>query len=392
MDFTAPQALQLPKPIMGYFPITFLERGLAIPFTTPQLAGTRMRPGERVPLELLIPNPTGGRGVYILPSTNLQVLCRPSLHDLRLIMLIAERNGITPSAIRVAALDVASEGLAGREAIAAAHHARQAEQRSLLQTNFEMLLALLRQIDPRPSGEASTDSESVEALERRAHAAVANVAPELGLAPSDAARLLKALAEVFVPIGVGGSRATARIPALFAGLAELRQEATEWWQTKPDDGALEAALLAMVADLTLRCMRVTMGDAHAMTKDMRGLLHAWHSNEAKIAKRIARSEWLIDGWDRIIQMWRDSRARPSRRDVLDEITQMLPVIPKEAAEWFSIRLDMQEQLLRHRRKIVLYEDWRTGHSLYDEIARNEHALARTAVLGTDGSTGAEAWG
>src|ERR1700712_5461419 len=49
-----------------YHPTTFLERGVAVPFTTPMLAGTRARPAEKQGLELVIPNPSGGRGVYIM--------------------------------------------------------------------------------------------------------------------------------------------------------------------------------------------------------------------------------------------------------------------------------------------------------------------------------------
>ena len=380
MNHTAPNSLHLPKPIMGYFPITFIERGLALPFTTPALAGTRVRPGERVPLELLIPNPPGGRGIYILPSTDLQGLCRPSLHDLRLVMLIAERAAITPSAIRLAALDVAGEGLAGREAIAAAERARAAEERAALETNFEMLLALLRQVDPaqtRPGQGTAAD------LERRARAVVARIAPELGLPPAEVARLLETLAAAYVPAGVGRSKPAARIPILHANLLDLRKQAQEWWRNHPDDGGLEAGLLAMVADLTLRCLDVALSEVQGLTQDMRGLLRVWHAEQAETAQRIARVDWLIDGWDRITEAWRASAALPSRRDALWEITQMLPVMPKEATDWFNIGLEMQEDLMRHRRRIVLNEDWRTGVTVFDEIARNEQVLASTTALVAD---------
>ncbi len=39
----------------GFLPTTFLERGVAVPFTTPLLAGSRTRPGERNQLELIVP-------------------------------------------------------------------------------------------------------------------------------------------------------------------------------------------------------------------------------------------------------------------------------------------------------------------------------------------------
>ena len=58
--------------IQAYLPATFLERGVAVPFTTPMLAGTRARPSERGGTELLVPNPSGGTGVYILPWGSLR--------------------------------------------------------------------------------------------------------------------------------------------------------------------------------------------------------------------------------------------------------------------------------------------------------------------------------
>ena len=39
--------ITLPKPVLGYHPGTFLERGASVPFITPQLNGARARPGSR---------------------------------------------------------------------------------------------------------------------------------------------------------------------------------------------------------------------------------------------------------------------------------------------------------------------------------------------------------
>jgi hypothetical protein len=39
MQTAAALGLELPKPIHGYQPSTFLERGVVVPYTTPHLAG-----------------------------------------------------------------------------------------------------------------------------------------------------------------------------------------------------------------------------------------------------------------------------------------------------------------------------------------------------------------
>jgi hypothetical protein len=370
-------AVALPKPVLGYFPTTFLERGVAIPFTTPQLAGTRVRPGERVPLELLVPNPAGGRGVYILAWTEVDALCRPSLHDQHLIDLVAERQAITPAAIRVAALDTAIEGLAGRSAGSAARQLMQHDAKVMLETNFDMLLTLLRQVHPMAGGQASAlDAPSV--IEARARAAVAAVAPELGMSTVEVARHLEELASVYQPLGVGTTRGTARIPALVGVLARVRQEAAQWWQAHPDEGGKEAAMLAMVADLTLSCVRVALADAYTLLDDLRDLMRRWQADAPGVARLVARPEWLMDGWDRIIQHWDAAHGTTARRVMLCEIAVMLPVLPREAADWARCSLGLQDDILRYRRKIVLFEDWRTGASLFDMVARNEMLLTRTS--------------
>jgi hypothetical protein len=80
------------KPVESFLPATFLERGVAVPFTTPQLNGARARPGERRPLELIIPNPSGGRGVYILPLEGIHDFCTLTINDRRLADGITKRS------------------------------------------------------------------------------------------------------------------------------------------------------------------------------------------------------------------------------------------------------------------------------------------------------------
>lgn len=380
MSFAAPKPVQLPQPLQGYYPATFRERGLAIPFTTPQLAGARVRPGERAPLEMLVPNPAGGRGIYIIAATDIHGLCRPTLHDLRLIELIGARNAVSPGGIRAIALEVAEDGLAGRSAIAAAQECRANLARGLLETNFEMLLALLKQVDPQ-FARAFGGAQSSAAIEARAKAAIAAIAPELGMAAREVAQLLEDLAVLFLPIGIGTTRGNAPIPRIVAALGELRQEAAQWWQTQPDDGGPEAGMLAMTAELTLTCVRQTLTEAYALTSELRTLLRRRLAEPETVAELVARPEWLTDGWERIIALWRTARAGVNRRDIMAEIVTMLPVIPKEAGEWMNVGLGMQEELMRHRRKIVLYEDWRTGASLLDVMERNEHLLTHSVWYG-----------
>jgi len=97
-----------------YQPASFVERGLDAPFTAPLLAGARLRALNRSGIELVVPNPSGGRGVYILPWNSARTLCRPTVHDLRLYEELRRVPALTPGSVRLAARVVAIQGLAGQ--------------------------------------------------------------------------------------------------------------------------------------------------------------------------------------------------------------------------------------------------------------------------------------
>ena len=49
----------------SFVPRTFLDWGVAVPFTTPLLSSGRVRSGRRGRPEMLMPNPSGGHGLYV---------------------------------------------------------------------------------------------------------------------------------------------------------------------------------------------------------------------------------------------------------------------------------------------------------------------------------------
>ena len=143
-----------------YHPITFLERGVTVPFTTPLLAGTRARPAGRADLELVVPNPSGGKGVYVMRWHAVMALCRPTLHDRMLNERIALLDNVTPRDISRLGRTVAAEGFAGEDASVAAMLADKAERAERLLNNYLLLTAVIAQTGP----DGSTDtSESAPA-------------------------------------------------------------------------------------------------------------------------------------------------------------------------------------------------------------------------------------
>lgn len=70
-----------PSPARPVVPPTmFTDRGVTVPFTTPLLASTRARRSDRQVLELIVPNPSGARGVYSPAAADITALGRSTVH------------------------------------------------------------------------------------------------------------------------------------------------------------------------------------------------------------------------------------------------------------------------------------------------------------------------
>ena len=101
-------------------PVRCAERGVAAPFTSPLLFATRLRLGTGVGIEVLVPNPAGREGSFVLSWTAATEAFQPSLADQALIEalnpLLVAGVELQPEHVRQAARLAAGTGLAGREA------------------------------------------------------------------------------------------------------------------------------------------------------------------------------------------------------------------------------------------------------------------------------------
>jgi hypothetical protein len=369
-------ALRLPL-TQSYHPVTFLERGVAVPFTTPMLMGARARPAERGGPELVVPSPSGSRGVYVLAWNGVRELCQPTVHDRRLNEVVAALSSVTPSAIRKAARDVAAEGLAGREAIAAAGVARDAEHREAMVANFMLLMALVQQMEPGEAHAVSPVRGVDSALETRAKRVIARIAPRLGRDPDAIAASLEEMAPLFASTGMEGSPVEGRAARALGVLSRVRAETAEWSQSRTDESAALAGMVATVADLTISCTEATLAEAHTLTADMTRLLRRWTTEPARIRELAARPEWLLDGWEQVCLLWLTATEDAARRAALPEMALLVPIVPREAGDWLGGTVNM-DAALRVRRTVSLNEDWRTGTAVFELIARNEHLRALAA--------------
>ncbi|HET7881634.1 MAG TPA: hypothetical protein VFL55_12160 [Acetobacteraceae bacterium] len=354
------------RTVDAFVPTTFLERGVAVPFTTPPLSGARVRPGERKPLELIVNNPAGGRGVYIVAWDDVGEVYSLTLNDRRLTEAVGRLRGVTPDKIRHAAREVAGEGLAGRGVVAAARRAQTADELAQIQANFDLLLELVRQTEHKTEDATPPEKARPYELEQRGRRAVARIAPKLGRTPEAVAIALEELAAAFRSIGV---RNSARVPEEIETIVRVRQELMAWSESK------EALLAANAADMTVALAKSTLADAQALPRDMKALLRLWSATPGDVEQLLARPDWLLDGWDRICAVW-DTAA--DRYEALVEMLALIPLIPSEADLWLSRRFGPLVDLPHYRSRVVRQlEDWRTGITVSDLVARNEVLLEKS---------------
>ncbi len=361
-------------PSRTFQPTTFLDRGASVPFTSPMLTGARVRPSDRIGLEMIVPNPSGGRGHYILPWTDIGALCRPTVHDVQLTERIAALHSVTPATIRRAGREVASQGLAGRAAGTAAGRALAEERESLVLTNFHLLLRLVQQEETPDEAAPPPEAERPAELERRARQTIAQIAPRLGQDAESIGASLEQLAALYDPIGLGPRPVPARLPQAIGSLKRLRQEAAVLPTVDDEQAPVLLDMLVRTADMTLALAERALADARALADRVTGLLGAWQASPPTLSRKLARADWLMDGWERILRLWAFDTRPGARREALDEIASLLPIIPREVGDWVGFQLELQ-QPVNLRRLVPAHHDWRTGTCVQDTIARNEALLA-----------------
>lgn len=274
-----------------YQPTTFLDRGVSLPFTTPLLVGARMRLAERAGMELVIANPGGGRGFYVMPWSAMPEICTPTLHDRRLWQLLAAEPVISPSAVRAASRLVVQEGYAGRAAAAAASAAEDGRAADRVRANFLLLLRVIQATESPQEAVIPPQRDLPARLEARAKRALLRAAPSLGLPAEDVAACLEEVAGLIQDIGVAGDPKPARARRQMAEIDALAREVSAWAATSPaaQDSAVPEVIVE-AARLTLDCCGRILGELDGQFADGLALLKRWRREPAKLRQMAARPD------------------------------------------------------------------------------------------------------
>lgn len=318
----------------------------------------------------MIPNPSGGDGVYILPWASIPEICTPTLHDRRLWHLLRNETILTPAVVREAAETAALEGHAGRAAMMAVNQARQAREDRAKRINFGLLLGLIKQMEGPHPARPAPEMDDPRQVAMRGQRAVMACAQHLRMTTEAVAAALEELARAFNGFGMPQDNDLAPSRRVIWELQSLADSIETWRSDLPahlDSGS--ATLVEQSLQLTLEGSLKAAEQFDALIGDTHAAIHAWHRDRPDILQELSRLDWLLDGWDAILGIWNAANAS-ERSAAMMEMAMLAPILPKESIGWLGLAPDMAQE--RRKLRIVRqFEDWRSGRVI-DMIARNEN--------------------
>jgi len=363
-----------------YRPATFLERGVAVPFTTPLLASARVRPSRRGRPEFIIANPAGGAGYYIMNWQGLLNLTKISMHDRLLYDETNKQPILTPSSMRAAARAVALSGAAGRPAAKAAQAALERERDDRLIANYLLLVALLRQAGLKDLDWRHFDPNDPH-LRARMRANIETLSPSLGVKAETILEWIEDLSDIVAPVGMPGREYQSRQQLALEAVQRLQHSLLAFANAEPSDAAQAAFFMQNVAKLTADLAAQALEACYGELKHLDRLLRDWSGNRDRLLEIFARPDWLLDGWSLICGVWvgAESAGREAQREAIADLERLLPVMPKEVSDWAGGKAD--GLLVGHaaqRRWVRANVDWRNGAHIIERTARNEAVRAYAA--------------
>ncbi len=373
--------------VQSYQPTTFRERGLAVGFTTPLLAGARMRPtalgGTARPgrsIEIIVPNPSGGRGVYVVDWECVGKLCKPTLHDVRLGTAIETHhrlhNDLIPSEIRRLTRNVVREGFAGRAAAQAGRDAATASEQLVADTHRRLLRALADSAPGGPGGPGGPGDAGGAGDAARTRRAIAPIALETGQDVDGVAAALERLAHLVAELEGGlGDRPGGFVARGLGYLGQLSDTIGRRARNAGAPDARAAAFIVANAELTLSLARRASDAVRTRLAMPRGLAE-WVARPAGLIEAAARPEWLLDGWCRICLLWEAASPATPPAVTIAEMAALVPPIPPQADEWLDLPAGTSTQA-NPTQQGSQGGAAQEGREM-DVVARNEQLLALAA--------------
>jgi hypothetical protein len=344
-----------------------------VAFTTPQLFGARLpRPRAGAPPDLILANLSGQPGNNVLPGAKLLATPGLTAHDQALWQKLRELTDFAPEKIREAMIAIAAEGWRGRAAAACAEEQKTADTTALRRMFFLLLTDLIRRTELPAEAKVPPEQESLIYLRPRIGKAVARIAKRYSMTTEAVEAAIEALASVFMPLGKHNDSVTGHTRVAMAELQSFIKELDQWLAPRRDNmRGLRAEFLLRKAKLALICTQAAINELDRVLDDTTILLRAWQRDQASVLRRASRPQWLLDGWDIIIALWRQSE--PSDREACFwEMSHLVPILPKEVEGWSAFP-EGASKIRQEQAISIKGTDWRRFRPL-EFSARNETLL------------------
>ncbi|SMH48719.1 hypothetical protein [Azospirillum agricola] len=366
------------RSLTNFAPSTFEDRGAAVAFTTPVLAQTRVRKDSREQLEVLVPNLSEGRGVYVVPWKSLPLAFPMTVHDRMLHDLIAKGEGCSPDDIRKATLEAARCGLAGPDAVAAAEAALRDDDEQRLLINYQLIVEALKAVGLESTEILRAGLASAEG-QRLTRDLMSKAAHSLGLEPTELYSRIAELAAYVESIGLATSPKPARLRRLMRDLQGFRDSMTDWATDNVSEAAPIGGFCAEVAEHTVNHARTVMKQLDQAVASFEVLIRQWDVKRVVVRRAATRLSWLLDGWEYLIALWADAVAKSRHEQDLTvhEIFRVIPLLPKNEGQ--GDQASAADALMQNnRRSVRAYVDWRSGQLDVDLVMRIETIKGKAA--------------
>ena len=359
----------------SFEPMSFRERGATVPFTTPLLLNARIRSASSGRgFEMVVANPSGGRGALILPWASMPEICAPTLFDRHLWEGLANADDISPIGIRREAQRLAVQGLAGRNSAISAKDALRRDQTGQRLMRSMLLESLITALEAPSVTVARSSAAEGESFLKQADRAVTRAAAIAQMPIATFTADLEALAVALSGATPEMEGEDARLRQLLSNLADMSNEITDWIGDQQPEAThiLAAKFIVETASQTLECAEIALDSTDTLIADLGLMMPSWRAGKDNILERARGPEWVLDGWKTPIALWKAAEAK-QRAAAIWEIALLAPILPREAKAWLGKVSDWRETPRRITQVVRDKADWRSG-SVMEIVARNENLI------------------
>jgi hypothetical protein len=360
-----------------FWPTSFAERGVAVPFTTPSVAMARVRNDERGRLELVISGLSGGRGVYVIGWSAVPQTFKLTVFDRVLHEYIQAIETVTPDTVREAVLHATATGLAGEDAAEAAIQSSS----KITEDQIRISLALTQHLVKtflEAELEIGLAELATSAGQQKVQNLLGRIARKENIAPETLSRVLTEWGDLLEALGVLDHRPRGRYRRTLDEASHFLSSFADWMRTGEIGDDHPATLISDVLTETLHNWKNAFQEADVYAHDPRSTLKNWQSAKGVLESLSVRIPWLEDGWAVIFAMWENALRgdHDQRLQTVATILSGLPLVPRD-----EVAPDRRPQWMEFAKRLSLLAARNEQRSQNDigleNMLRQEQVLARS---------------